>query len=274
MVWIASSHGCYRLKGDDIRRMPDRDIAVSSMVVSNGVTWISTEKGEGFRIQGKKTERLTTLSEIRETESLCGDGPIQMRGRIVSARFKSEDDDRIRFDIEFDLRYVNEGDRPALIWDPKENPENRSGFGGFRVALTKEDALKGEYIYYDAAGVSTSYDPKFRNFRCELDAAQPPGKLIRRLGPGEAWEFPKYNDWVYFGKKEGYMIPGNWSWERIKSRKRLWIQLLDNTWHSNLEYSPFGDPFGHMLRRRWQDYGFLQLGYLESEPIPFELPKN
>lgn len=240
-------------------------------MIAQGATWISFENGEGFRIKSNEIEPLTSPLKVEQLSNQSGNGLIELQGKASEARLWKDDNHFIGFEFDLDLQFINRSNRPALIWNTDTYGNNgRFWIKGTPVALTREDALAHHYIIREDIGPNSYRNAQWRNWRCALDRSQPPESLIKILKPGEIWAFPKTKYSVRFDKISSSDTQ-IWSWDQIKGKNPLWIRIILEAWPILLEYRN-DDSFGYMLRRRWQNYGILQLDHLTSEPMPLKLP--
>lgn len=167
--------------------------------------------------------------------------------------------------LKLDLIIKNVGEKPVFIYE--KNPQ----IGVQKLALSLEDDRKFEYAYKISFGLANNYGSQESLKQIKnLDKKSVPKELFLVILPDEEKKLELVT-YLELDKK-----PYNYdkSWAEISKQYENWLRVGIKLWRdSNLEAGNKLE-FGKKLQKRWQNEGYLALGYLISEPIKLTFPKK
>jgi hypothetical protein len=230
---------------------------------------------------------ISSKSEVgSDKASSYSEDVITLRGTVTSVESAPVKYSEMFLRVHLKLTLVNTRSAPLIIL-AAERPEYHWGsddgtashpflYGALmfkRPELSaREDALAD--AFYGPSDYGDS--PEWKALRTSLDKPRPPADKVRILMPNDEWHF---EDVLRFSIRlqdtpscNGGVLCPPAGWETIQPLKVVWLRALLEIWPVNLEPHPLTgkESFGHMLQKRWLNYGVLQLDSV-SEPIKFDL---
>jgi hypothetical protein len=185
-------------------------------------------------------------------------------------KIAAESDGRyVRFVLDVENTFTNEGSEPIIILQPVDAFSGRSSifwYGGISLK-TNEGASTMPLL--SGLHLPSIYKGKFyEDLAAALDKKTPPGEYTRIIKPKEAWTWTTKADFGISVKDDGYGYDKGW--EKISA--------LKTPVNARLSYSIFPSNIGHVkpnlgkkLKKRWKKQGILYYcdthSLIESKPF-------
>lgn len=201
---------------------------------------------------------------------------LRLVSEVIEVKENAEftDKDYLAFDVKLRLHFINISSKPIILLLGMYD-KNEWWIGGNRVARSAEELLAHNFLLNDSYWPSnSSTSQKWIGLRSRLSQKVPPSELTCVIAPDK--EFAQVaNTFLKFRRiASGGDFDKNQPWTVIKEISPLFLSVTLEMWPINLEPTfPQNDHrLGKKLQKQWRDVGNLQLEYLTSEPIKFELP--
>ncbi|MBI1764149.1 MAG: hypothetical protein HYR56_22205 [Acidobacteria bacterium] len=204
--------------------------------------------------------------------------PLKLAGEVVEVKENMEftDKDYLAFDVKLRLHFINISSKPIILLLGMYD-KNEWWIGGNRVARSADELVARNFLLNDSYWPSnSSTSQKWIGLRSRLSQKVPPSELTRVIAPNKEFAQVAYTFLKFRRIASSNDFDKNQPWTVIKEISPLFLSVTLEIWPINLETTfPQHDyRLGKKLQKQWRDVGDLQLDYLASEPIKFELPTS
>jgi hypothetical protein len=225
----------------------------------------------GLRIGLSETNSRSVENQMANT--------LVLRGRVTSVKTEIPREGNFAIvTINLRIEFTNTGKKPVILLKDLAPLCVGEAITNTPIKPIHWPVPEGDNIlYWDYRGPSDFGSGRWEYLRNSLNQANPPLDKVSVLAPGQEWTTESFVILRPKIKPEKSSSPNKpATLNNLEALSPVWLHLYCQTWPPNIEVRGIMDDAktGHILGKRWMQFGELRLEPITSEPISLEFPKQ